>query len=268
MKVALISDIHGNYVSLQAVLADIERHDVDEIVCLGDVATLGPQPAKVVTRLRRLGCPCVLGNHETYLFDLELGRAYMSADWFIDSVTWCHQQLSKSDIDYLHTYQPLLKFQLAPDVTLLCFHGSPRSNTENIFATTRPSVLNEMLDGHHATIMAGGHTHVQMMRQHNGTLIVNAGSVGMPFEQMPFRHTPRALPWAEYTIVSWENGRLGVELCRIALDVDVIKRAAQDSGMPETSEWLMNWITLGQIPTEPSGYTRVLHTIPAANIKK
>ncbi|MCP5100108.1 MAG: metallophosphoesterase family protein [Chloroflexi bacterium] len=261
MRLALISDIHGNYVSLQAVLADIERRKVDEIVCLGDVATLGPQPGKVVETLRALGCPCVLGNHETFLFDIELGRAYMNADWFIDSVTWCHERLSKEDIDYLRTYQPMLKYKLAPDVSLLCFHGSPRSNVENIFSTTRSDVLDEILDGHKDTVMAGGHTHVQMMRQHNGMLIVNAGSVGMPFEQMPFKDTPRVLPWAEYTIISWEGGGLGVELRRVPIDMDVVMQAAIDSGMPENSDWEKNWITLGQFPQKHTGYTRVLHTI-------
>lgn len=259
MKVALISDIHGNYVSLQAVLVDIEYQDVDEIICLGDVATLGPQLGKVVATLKALGCLCIMGNHETFLFDIKLGRAYMDEDWFINSVTWCLDKLSKSDLEYLKTYQSFLKFQLAPDVTLLCFHGTPRSNIENIFAVTPPELLDEMLDGHTATIMAGGHTHVQMMRQHNGILIVNAGSVGMPFEQMPFENTPRVLPWAEYAIISWERGGLGVDLRRVPIDIEVVKQAALNSNMPETSDWIKNWITLSSGSEIPSGHTRSLN---------
>ncbi|MCA9955058.1 MAG: metallophosphoesterase family protein, partial [Anaerolineales bacterium] len=68
MRIALISDIHGNFVSLQAVIADIERQNVNEIIFLGDAATLGPQPHEVLQLLRQLGCPCIIGNHETYLF--------------------------------------------------------------------------------------------------------------------------------------------------------------------------------------------------------
>ena len=261
MRVALISDIHGNYVSLQAVLADIEYQNVDEIICLGDVATLGPQPGKVISTLKALGCPCVLGNHETFLFDIELGRAYMNEPWFIDSLTWCLDRLSKSDLDYLRTYENFLKFQLDPDVTLLCFHGTPRSNIENLFAVTPPELLDDMLDGHTATIMAGGHTHVQMVRQHNGILIVNAGSVGMPFEQMPFKDAPRILPWAEYTIINWARGSVGVELRRVPIDMDVVKQAAFDCGMPETSEWIQNWITFSSPTRSKTGYTRALKTI-------
>lgn len=253
MRIALISDIHGNYVSLNAVLADIDRRSVDEIVCLGDVATLGPQPVEVVSRLRTLGCPCILGNHETFLFDIELGRAYMDKQWFIDSVNWCHNQLSTADLRFIRSFQPTLTIKLASDVNMLCFHGSPRSNVENIFATTPNKLLDEMLDGHAATIMAGGHTHVQMMRQHKGTLIVNAGSVGMPFEQMPFDETPRVLPWAEYTIISWDRGNLAVELRRVPIDMTVVKQAARASNMPETDDWIKNWVTLGRATTVKRG---------------
>lgn len=62
MKVALISDIHGNAVALEAALAAIEEEGVDRVVCLGDVAATGAQPRQVIRRLRELGCPVVMGN--------------------------------------------------------------------------------------------------------------------------------------------------------------------------------------------------------------
>jgi predicted phosphodiesterase len=65
LRVALTSEIHGNRISLDAVLADIEREQVDEPICLGDVTTLGPQPCEVVTWLHELDCRIILGNHET-----------------------------------------------------------------------------------------------------------------------------------------------------------------------------------------------------------
>ncbi|MCA9926036.1 MAG: metallophosphoesterase family protein, partial [Anaerolineales bacterium] len=171
---------------------------------------------------------------------------------------WTFNKLSKADLNYLKTYQSFLKFKLAPNITLLCYHGSPRSNVENIFAVTPPELLDEMLDGYTSTIMAGGHTHVQMMRQHNGILIVNAGSVGMPFEQMPFKDTPRVLPWAEYTILNLDQGRIGVELCRIPIDIELVKQAALDSGMPETRDWIKNWVSISSGSVSPSGHTRAL----------
>ena len=71
MQIALISDIHGNYTALEAALADIDRRHVDAIICLGDVATIGPQPRQVLDKLKELGCPCILGNHESALLEPE-----------------------------------------------------------------------------------------------------------------------------------------------------------------------------------------------------
>ena len=67
MRIALISDIHSNLIALEAMLADIAQVEVDQIVFLGDLVTLGPQPREVVERVRGLGCPCVLGNHDDFV---------------------------------------------------------------------------------------------------------------------------------------------------------------------------------------------------------
>ncbi len=246
IRVALISDIHGNLVSFEAVLADIDQQNVNEIIFLGDAATLGPQPHEVVTRLKQLGCPCIMGNHETYLFKPSLGHTYMGGtQWFTDTLSWCRSQLTPDDYKFLSQFDPILKFGLGPDVHLLCFHGSPRSNVENIFATTPAAQLEEMLNSHRAAIMAGGHTHVQMLRQHKGLMLVNAGSVGMPFEEMPFTgDSPNIMPWAEYAIITYDNGAVSAELRRVAVDMAAVKQAALDSRMPEPADWMSNWITL------------------------
>ena len=249
MRIALISDIHGNFVSLKAVLADIERQHVNEIIFLGDAATLGPQPHEVLQLLKKLGCPCIIGNHETYLFKPSLGQAYMGGtQWFSDILTWCRARLTPKDYQFMRTFQPMLKVKLEGDNSLICFHGSPRRHTDNIFATTPNEELNEMLAGRRATVMAGGHTHVQMLRQHMGVLLVNAGSVGLPFEQMPFTERgPRVMPWAEYSIVTSEHNSISVELHRIPVDMKAIKQAGIDARMPETSAWLRNWISITEM---------------------
>jgi len=250
MRIALISDIHGNFVSLEAVLEDIERQRVNEIIFLGDAATLGPQPREVLQLLRQLGCPCIIGNHETYLFKPSLGKAYMrGTQWFSDILTWCRAHMAPEDYQFMRSFKPMLKVKLEADKTLICFHGSPRRHTDNILATTATPEVDEMLAGRRATIMAGGHTHVQMLRQHKGVLLVNAGSVGMPFEQMPFSQAgPRVMPWAEYTIITSENnGAISVDLRRVPVSMRAIKQAGIDANMPETSDWLQNWISITEL---------------------
>lgn len=67
MRIAVISDIHGSLVALEAAMADLKRHPVDQMVCLGDAIQGGPQPAEVVQRLRELACPVVMGNSDAFL---------------------------------------------------------------------------------------------------------------------------------------------------------------------------------------------------------
>src|SRR5712691_8334598 len=73
IRTALISDIHGNAIALEAVLADLERDPVDQVICLGDTVQGGCQPAEVVALLRRLGCPTVLGNADAFVVDESVG---------------------------------------------------------------------------------------------------------------------------------------------------------------------------------------------------
>lgn len=244
MRVGLISDIHGNLISLEAVLADIDQEGVDQIVCLGDVAALGPQPCEVVERLKALGCPCIMGNHDMEALnpDLVHGDADVSP-WELELIDWCVGQLSEADLDFLRSFQPWIEIFLSAEDALLCFHGSPKSNMDKILAITPVVELDEMLAGHTATVMAGGHTHVQMLRQHRGVAIVNPGSVGFPLEQVPFEGLPRYLPWAEYAILDWRDGVLGVELRRVPIDLDEVKRAALASGMPRAADWGELWVT-------------------------
>lgn len=246
MHIALISDIHGNLVSLEAVLADIHRERVDQIICLGDVAVLGPQPCEVIARLKALGCPCVMGNHDSDVLNLDLVHDdTLGPPWVVEMIDWCTGQLSEADCDYLRSFQPLIQVPLddTTRATLLCFHGSPRSNKDFILATTPPAELEKMLAGHKAMVMAGGHAHAQMLRQHKGVMIMNVGSVGWPVE-LPFKDTLSYLPWAEYAIVNWVDGVLDIEFRRVPIDLDAVKQAALTSDIPGAARWVEQWITL------------------------
>ena len=247
MRVALISDIHGNIVSLEAVLQDIERENVDQLICLGDVVTLGPNPVAVMDRIRSLGCECILGNHDFFLINPSVLHEYMDALWFADSIAWCAKQHRLQDFELLNTFKPTLEVPLSAEHNLLCFHGSPKSNTDILLAMTPPTTVDELLDGHRATVMAGGHTHMQMMRQHKGIMLINTGSVGMPFEQALFVHSPRYLPWAEYAIVNCEQDVVSVELKRVPVSVDKLINAANNSGFPDATVWMKNWMLPGDL---------------------
>src|SRR5262245_59068042 len=232
MRVALISDLHANEVALRAVRASIEKIGVDQVVCLGDVATLGPRPGFVIEALRELGCPCILGNHDEFLIDPGLIHTYTEAPVIVEAVDWCRSQLAREDLDFVRACQPRLEIELDARSNLLWFHGAPRSHMEDLLATTPPDDLDRLLSGHSAAVMAGGHTHIQMLRQHRGTLLVNPGSVGLAFEEYVSGRAPRILPHAEWACVEATRTGVNVSLHRVALDRAALRAAASGSDNP------------------------------------
>ena len=98
MRLAVISDIHGNLVALEAVLAAITARDIEIIICLGDVAATGPQPQQVIERLRAIGCPVVMGNTDAWLLEPKLEETTDPfAQRIQDIELWGAQQLSTAD---------------------------------------------------------------------------------------------------------------------------------------------------------------------------
>lgn len=226
MRVALISDLHGSEYALNAVLADIARTGVDQIVCLGDVVTLGPRPREVLGRLAELGCICILGNHDEFMLDAGLTRTYSEVPIVLEAVDWCRAQLSEADLKFIASFSRGCELKLNNSGSLLLFHGTPDSNTTDLLATTPAERVDELLAGRRATVMAGGHTHVQMLRQHRGTLIVNPGSVGLAFKEYAAGQAPVLMPHAEYAVVEGVDGDIAVSLRRVPLDKAELREAA------------------------------------------
>ncbi|WP_438006620.1 metallophosphoesterase family protein [Sorangium sp. So ce321] len=241
MRIALISDIHGNEVALRAVMASIQAAGVDQVICLGDVATLGPQPVAILDMLRELGCPCILGNHDDFMLDPGLIRTYTEASIVVDAVDWCRDQLSQDDLAFLRTFQARLEVPLDGQSTLLLFHGSPRSHMEDLLASTPPEELDRRLEGRAATVMAGGHTHLQMLRQHRGILLVNPGSVGLPFKEYANGGPPTLLHHAEYATVEARGGAVNVSLHRVPVDKDAICAALKACDNPMRGSLLQQY---------------------------
>jgi predicted phosphodiesterase len=172
----------------------------------------------------------ILGNHDEYMFAPERIARHTSAPSVIDAVDWCRAELDADDLAFLRSFAPRADVALANGASLLLFHGSPASNDRDLLAETKESELDELFAGERALVMAGGHTHIQMLRQYRGALIVNPGSVGMPFERYVEGAPPTVMPHAEYAIVEVSGDSLAVSLRRVALDRDALLEAARSWG--------------------------------------
>lgn len=238
MRIGLIADIHGNRIALEAVLAELARRDVDDLICLGDVAALGPQPTEVIARLRALGCPVVMGNTDAWLIDPTSVRDASAPT--LEITEWCATQLSATDLNYVRGFPPTVERTLPGGVKLLCFHGSPRSFDDAITATTPEETLDEMLMGADAPLLGGGHTHIQLVRRHRDARIINAGSVGLPGigAVPPYNRDVR---WAEYAVLDVGGDHAAITLHRTPLNVAEVVRVAHASGMPQAAWWASLW---------------------------
>jgi len=236
MRVRLIADIHGNLVALETVLTELAKESLDDLICLGDVAALGPQPGAVLARLRALGCPVVMGNVDAWLF---APPAIADADELdLALATWCTAQLTDIDLAYVRAFPAVFERPLGAGRTLLCFHGSPRSYHDVIVPTTPDDALDAMLGDTRATILAGGHTHLQMVRRHGAAHLVNPGSVGLPGVGPAATLRNRDVRWAEYAVVEVDGDHLDISLRRTPLDIEQMVALASASGMPTPAiEW-------------------------------
>jgi predicted phosphodiesterase len=234
-KIAIISDIHGNLPALEATLAEIAAESMERIVCLGDVATMGPQPREVIARLRALAHPVVMGNTDGILLALQgqVGDASAPAgDDIEDFDRWSAAQLGDDDFTYLRTFQPTITLELDGGLTALLYHGSPRSFDERIVAETPDSALHEMLEATPAQIYIGGHTHQQLLRRYRDALVINPGAVGFAKDAIAPAALIRNPAWAEYAVIVSDGDRFDVSLRRAPFDREALFAAFDTTGIP------------------------------------
>jgi putative phosphoesterase len=208
MRVAALYDIHGNLPALDAVLHEVEQAGVDVIVAGGDLAW-SPLPSATLARLLDLGTRCryLRGNADRGVVD-DFDRS-RGEDATPDE---------RAQRDFLAG----LPLQFVLDVdglgpTLFC-HGSPRSDTQRITTATTDERLRRILAGVDPTVVVCGHTHRQFDRRLDAYRIINAGSVGLPFEGR------RGAFWALFGP--------GVELRRTDYDLNEAFLWLRAAGMP------------------------------------
>ena len=155
MRVAALYDVHGNFPALEAVLTEVERAGVDEIVFGGDL-TWGPSPRETLALVRSVaGARFVRGNADR------------------DPDDWERSCLSEEEIAFLQGQAPTVKL----DGVLYC-HATPRSDDEVVTPATPDERLAEILAGIEQRVVVAGHTHMQQDRVVGAIRFVNAGSVG------------------------------------------------------------------------------------------
>lgn len=188
MKFAVLSDIHGNMFALRAVLADIEKQNVDRILCLGDLAMAGPEPNKVIDFVKTQDWTVIQGNTDEMIANFSedlFEKLHANAPIMANALRQDVKDITEENILYLKNL-PMNKCIEAEGVKILLTHGSPRKNNENIYPNMDIKIVEEIVQDVDADLVLCGHTHIPCGYQTNSKItIVNDGSVGRPFTDVP-----------------------------------------------------------------------------------
>jgi putative phosphoesterase len=216
MRVAALYDVHGMLVPLEAVLSELEREPVDAVVIGGDVVA-GAQPVETLERLRRLPGRVlwVRGN-----VDREVA-APETAEWPV--ARWSGERFDEAQRSFLASLPERQELDVEGVGRVLFCHATPRSDEEIVTPLTPVDRLATILGGVQADVVVGGHTHIQDDRRVGAIRWVNAGSVGMPYENE--------------VAAFWALLGPDVELRRTSFDVAAAVAAVRASGMPTAEEF-------------------------------
>jgi predicted phosphodiesterase len=230
VRTALVSDIHGNALALEAVLAELQA---DQVVCLGDVALGGPQPVEVLDRLRELGWPVVLGNADAFLLDVQAGP-----ERFLEIREWTLAQLSPQHLEQLRAFQPRLELDLGGGQTLLAFHGAPDDYDALLWPWTPSADFATATEEYSADVYSGGHVHQQFCRRLGNSVFVNPGSIGQSWDGDRFGQPDLMIDhYACYAVLVERS----VELRRVPFDPSPLAELYRVRGVPNADEALRQW---------------------------
>lgn len=242
LRVALLGDIHGNVLALEAAIARIEAARPDRLAILGDLVLNGPRPAEVlgaVMELDAAGALVIAGNTDIAVADGDFAAAF---PWIDDvppghraAAEWAREQLDDGQLEYLRRLPAERRLAAGGEMILLC-HGSPGSQTAGLPADLDASATVQAVTRTDARVICCGHTHVADTRELGRKLIVNPGSCGYAFDGSPeacwalLRVPDDGDPEARLERVSYDAQAAALEVSERGLPGDVYRAATIRTG--------------------------------------
>ncbi|WP_368657197.1 metallophosphoesterase [Metabacillus halosaccharovorans] len=225
VKIAFISDIHGNAVALEAVLEDIKKKNIEKICVLGDICYRGPEPKRSLELIQSLQAEVIKGNADEWVVrGVRQGEVPNGAIEMMNKEReWIFSNLESTDIDYLSQLPTELHLN-EHGIEIFAFHATPTSLFEVIPQNAEDSLLHEkVLSKKDATIYLYAHIHKPYIRYINSRVIMNIGSVGLPFD---------GVTKASYGIITIDESGFSTSIERVDYDTEKVMKHYREVGYP------------------------------------
>lgn len=237
MKIAILSDIHGNSVALDAVIKDLHAKKADRIIVLGDIAFRGPEPARSIDLIQSLTEDVIKGNADEWVVrGIRNGEVPHEAFSIMEEEqAWTQQQLQESHLEYLASLPTELYFEVE-GVRFHGFHATPKSLFQNVLQNEADYEIEEkLMKDKEADIYLYGHIHKAYKRIIHGKTVINVGSVGLPFD---------GIPKASYVLIDVLDGQVELNHIRVPYNLDKVCQQYDDYHYPN-AEKMKNIIQSG-----------------------
>jgi predicted phosphodiesterase len=226
MRIAVISDIHGNQLALETVLQDLQGQPrCDQLIIAGDLCLNGPRPREVLQIVRDLGCPVIQGN-----VDLEtVTQAPEKGEKKRSTVGWTREQIGQEGIRYLADLPFSYRVDNAGGRDLLVVHANPLNLEDALFPNADDAILEHFLGGLDSRVgaLAFGHLHIAYTRRWREFLLADVASCGVPRDE-DLR--------AAYGILTWRENQWEAEIRRVPYDVQAVVKQIKTCGMPNAEK--------------------------------
>lgn len=239
VKIAFISDIHGNAVALNAVLEDIASKHVDQVNVLGDLCYRGPEPKRSLELVRSLQTNVIKGNADEWVVrGVREGEVPEKALEMMNiECDWTLSKLDRQDIDYLASLPTEVTLE-HEGITIAGFHATP----ESLFEIIPPDSKDEVIEGSffnavNADVYIYAHIHKPYIRFIKGKIVMNIGSVGLPFDGMPK---------ASYGLMEIVDGNIRASIERVQYDLEKTVQLYKDEDYPN-AEMMIGIVRNGRI---------------------
>jgi len=230
-RLAILSDVHGNALALQAVRTGIRAARPDQVAVAGDLVMNGPDPAATVDLLREMegdGALIISGNTDVAVADFDYSAAF---PWMADGVPeafraaaeWAHDALGDERVAWLRRLPAERRIHTDDGGMALVCHASPGSQTAGFDPALDPNVIVERVSRTDARVIACGHTHLPEVRDLGWKIIVNAGSAGYVFD---------GDPTASWAMIDMVGDNVTAEIKRAEFDALAVSDAISARGLP------------------------------------